>query len=48
MAAMTLLLDGLAVSTFAFAVDFFLFEGAADACLFMSDFFSIDTLVSPS
>ncbi len=33
MAAMTLLLAGLAVSTFAFALDFFLLEGAADACL---------------
>lgn len=47
MAAMTLLLAGLAVSTFAFALDFFLLEDAVDACLLTSNFFSIDTMVSP-
>jgi hypothetical protein len=42
---MTLLLAGLAVSTFAFALDFFLLDGAAGACLPTRDFFSIDTVV---
>jgi hypothetical protein len=46
---MTLLLAGLAVSTFAFALEFFLMEGAAGGDVFLPtrDFFSIDTVVSP-
>ncbi len=47
MAAMTLLLAGLAVSTFAFMLDFFLFDGAGIACLLTRDFFSIATVVPP-
>jgi hypothetical protein len=47
MAAMTLLLAGLAVSTFAFALDFFLLDEAAAACLLTRDFFSIDIVVPP-
>jgi hypothetical protein len=47
MAAMTLLLAGLAVSTFAFTLDFFWFDGAGVACLLIRDFFSIDTMTSP-
>jgi hypothetical protein len=47
MAAMTLLLVGLAVLTFAFAPDFFLLDGAGVACLLTRDFFSIDTVVPP-
>jgi hypothetical protein len=42
-----LLLAGLTVSTFAFALDFFLLDGAAAAFLFTRDFFSIDTVVPP-
>jgi hypothetical protein len=46
---MTLLLAGLAVSTFVFVLDFFLFEGEAedDVFLLKRDFFSIDTVVPP-
>ena len=43
---MTLLLAGLVVSTFAFVLDFFLFEGKAeDVFLLTRDFFSIDNVV---
>lgn len=44
---MTLLLAGLAVSIFAFALGFFLLVGAADACLLARDFFSIDKVFPP-
>jgi hypothetical protein len=49
MAATTLLLAGLAVSTFAWVLDFFLFEGEAgdDVFLLRRDFFSIDTVFPP-
>jgi hypothetical protein len=43
---MTLLLAGLVVSTFAFMLAFFLFEGKAeDVFLLTRDFFSIDNVV---
>jgi hypothetical protein len=45
MAATTLLLAGLAVSTF--APDFFLLEGGAEGFLPARDFFSIGIAVSP-
>jgi hypothetical protein len=46
---MTLLVAGLAVSTFAFALGVFLIEGEADGDVFLPtrDFFSIDTVISP-
>jgi hypothetical protein len=45
MAATTLVLAGLAVSTF--ALDFFLLEGGAEGFLPARDFFSIGTVDSP-